>query len=99
MASPETEFDIEYVANLARIALSEEEKAQFTGQLGEVLGYFERLRAVDVEGIEPSAHAFDLDNVLQADVAVAGLEPGEALRNAPAQRDRQVVVPKVVDDA
>lgn len=99
MSDPTAEIDIDYVANLARIALSEEEKVRYGEQLGHILEYFKRLSAVDVEGVAPSAHAFDLENVWQADVPVPGLKSEEALRNAPAQRDHQIIVPKVVDDA
>jgi aspartyl-tRNA(Asn)/glutamyl-tRNA(Gln) amidotransferase subunit C len=99
MPDPATEIDIDYVANLARIALTPEEKARYGAQLGNILGHFQRLREVDVTGIEPSAHAFDLENVWQEDTEARGLTPDEALRNAPARRENQIVVPKVVDDA
>lgn len=99
MSDPTSEIDIDYVANLARLALTDEEKARYGAQLGSILGHFQRLREVDVEGVEPSAHAFDLENVWQVDEARPGLTPDEALRNAPARRENQVVVPKVVDDA
>ena len=92
-------MDIEYVAKLARISLTEEEKAKFAEQLGDVLENFERLNAVDVSGIEPTAHAFPVYNVWQEDVPESGFSPEEALKNAPAQRANQIVVPKVVDDA
>jgi aspartyl-tRNA(Asn)/glutamyl-tRNA(Gln) amidotransferase subunit C len=99
MSDHNAEIDIDYVANLARLALTDEEKARYSAQLGGVLGYFKKLSDVDVQGVKPSAHAFDLENVWQADEATSGLSPEEALRNAPAQRDNQIVVPKVVDDA
>lgn len=51
-------MDIDYVSNLTRIELSPEEKEKFQGQLGDVLKYFEKLQEVDVEGVEPTAHAF-----------------------------------------
>lgn len=92
-------MDIEYVAKLARISLTEEEKEKFAAQLGGVLENFERLNAVDVSGIEPTAHAFPLYNVWQEDVPEAGFTPDEALKNAPEKRANQVVVPKVVEDA
>ncbi len=91
--------DIDYVANLARLDLSTEEKARFAAQLGDILAYFEKLNAVDVTGVQPMAHAFPVFNVLEDDVDEPGLTPAEALRNAPAQRDNQILVPKVVDDA
>lgn len=99
MSAEQPEIDIEYVANLARLNLSPDEKARFSGQLENILGYFRKLREVDVEEVEPMAHAFALDNVWQEDVPSAAFAPEEALANAPAQRQQQIVVPKVVDDA
>ncbi len=96
---PQPSIDIDYVANLARLDLSAEEKARFAAQLGDILAYFEKLNAVDVAGVEPMAHAFPVFNVLDDDVEQPGFTPAEALRNAPAQRDNQFLVPKVVDDA
>ena len=91
-------IDIDYVANLARIDLSGEEKAKLGTQLNDILGYFEKLNAVDVEGVEPMAHAHQIDNVWRT-----GDEPGptygpEVLTEmSPESRDNQVVVPKVVE--
>ncbi len=99
MSSEHAEMDIDYVANLARVALTAEEKERYGAQLSNILGHFQKLREIDVTGVEPSAHPFDLENVWQADIPVQGFTSGEALRNAPATRDNQVVVPKVVDDA
>ncbi len=91
------EIDIDRVAQLARIALTPEEKAKFARQLGDVLQHIRQLEQVDVSGVEPTAHAFPLDNVWQEDLARAGLSVTDALRNAPAQRDQMVAVPKVVE--
>jgi aspartyl-tRNA(Asn)/glutamyl-tRNA(Gln) amidotransferase subunit C len=96
MAQP-TDLDIDHVANLARLALTPEEKATFSAQLGDVLAYIEQLKAVDVAGIEPTAHAFPLCNVWAEDVAQPGLPVEAALQNAPTQRDHMIVVPKVVE--
>ncbi|MGF1448809.1 MAG: Asp-tRNA(Asn)/Glu-tRNA(Gln) amidotransferase subunit GatC [Opitutales bacterium] len=95
----QTDIDIDYVARLARIALTPEEKAKFGAQLGQVLEHFQKLEAIDVDGVEPMAHAFDVVNVLDADEPTEPFTPEQALRNAPARRDNQIVVPKVVDDA
>lgn len=92
-------LDIDYVAQLARIALTTEEKRRFAEQLGSVLTYVEKLKEVDVSGVEPTAHAFEVVNVWQADVPAAPLSAEAALRNAPAVREQMIVVPKVVDDA
>lgn len=91
-------MDVEYVANLARIDLTFEEKKKFNGQLGDILQYFEKLKAVDVEGVEPMAHAFPRHNVWDEDESRAGFSAEEALSNAPAKRKDQVVVPKVIEE-
>jgi len=91
------DLNIDHVAKLARLALTAEEKAKFSQQLGDVLHHIEQLGKVDVTGIEPTAHAFPIINVWAEDVARAGLTVEAALRNAPAQRDNMIVVPKVVE--
>jgi aspartyl-tRNA(Asn)/glutamyl-tRNA(Gln) amidotransferase subunit C len=91
------DLDIDHVARLARISLSPEEKAAFSGQLGDVLAYIALLKEVDVSGVEPTAHAFPVENVWAEDVARPGLPVDVALRNAPAQRDNMFAVPKVVE--
>lgn len=92
-------LDIDYVARLARLALTDAEKQAFAQQLGDVLTYIDQLKAVDVSGVEPTAHAFEVVNVWQDDVPGEALPVEKALRNAPAARDHMIVVPKVVDDA
>ncbi len=96
MSSP-TDLNIERVAQLARIALTPEEKEKFSAQLAEVLTHIEKLKQVDVSDVEPTAHAFPVYNVWQEDVARPGLPVSEALRNAPAQRQNMISVPKVVE--
>lgn len=95
MSSPH--IDIDHLATLARLALTPEEKARFTTQLGDILGYVEQLKKVNIDGVEPTAHATPIFNVLQADEPRAGLSVEDALRNAPAQRDNMFVVPRVVE--
>ena len=89
--------DIDYVARLARLALTPEEKAKYSRQLGDVLHHIAQLAKVDVSGVEPTAHAFPVENVWAADVARPGLPVELALKNAPAQRDQMISVPKVVE--
>ena len=96
MAAP-TDLNIDHVARLARLELTAEEKQQFAHQLGDVLHHIEQLAKVDVSGVEPTAHAFALFNVWQEDIPQRGLSVDDALRNAPAQRDNMIVVPKVVE--
>jgi len=95
--NPTSDFDIDYVANLARLALTDGEKEKFSRQLGDILHYVEKLKQVDVAGVEPMAHASPVFNVWQEDVARPGLAVDAALHNAPEQRDQQIVVPKVVE--
>ena len=96
MAAP-TDLNIDHVAKLARVELTAEEKQQFAQQLGDVLHHIEQLTKVDVSGVEPTAHAFALFNVWQEDIAQRGLSVDDALRNAPAQKDNMIVVPKGVE--
>lgn len=96
MSAPQ-DLNIDYVAQLARLALTPEEKATFAAQLGNVLHHIEQLAKVDVSGIEPTAHAFPVENVWDHDVARPGLAVADALRNAPTQRENMVSVPKVVE--
>ena len=96
MANP-TDIDIDYVANLARVALTAQEKETFSRQLGDVLRYVEKLGEVDVSQVEPTAHAFPLYNIWADDVPQPCLPVEAALRNAPVQRDNMVVVPIVVE--
>ena len=91
------QLNIDHIAKLARLALTPEEKATFAAQLDSVLHHIEQLAKVDVTGVEPTAHAFPVTNVWAEDVAKPGLPVDQALRNAPAQRDNMVAVPKVVE--
>ena len=87
---------VEYVANLARIALSEEEKAVFTEQLGKIIEYVEKLNELDTSNVEPMAHATGVKNVFRDDTPGKSLEPEKALENAPDREDHFFRVPKVV---
>jgi aspartyl-tRNA(Asn)/glutamyl-tRNA(Gln) amidotransferase subunit C len=91
------QLDIDYVARLARLELTAEEKARFAAQLGDVLHHIDQLRQVDVTGVEPMAHAFPVENVWDDDVPRPGLSVTDALRNAPARRDNMISVPKVIE--
>jgi len=93
------EINIDYVAKLARIELTSEEKEKYSQQLGQILGYFQKLSEIDVSDVEPSAHAHAIYNVWREDVEGTPMNVDDALMNAPAKRDNQIVVPKVVDDA
>ena len=96
MSSP-VSINIDQLATLSRLALTPDEKAKFSAQIGDILGHIEQLKQVDVDGVEPTAHATPIFNVLQADEPRPGLPVEDALRNAPAQRDHRGLVPRVVE--
>ena len=91
------EIDVRYVAHLARLSLSPEEERKIGEQLGNILGYIEKLKEVDVTGVEPTAHAFPLVNVARPDEVCSSISHEEALRNAPAQANGLFMVPKIVE--
>jgi aspartyl-tRNA(Asn)/glutamyl-tRNA(Gln) amidotransferase subunit C len=94
---PPVEIDVKYVAHLARLSLSPEEEQRIGQQLGGILGYIEKLKEVDVTGVEPTAHAFPLVNVVRPDEVRPSLSNEEALRNAPAKANGLFIVPKIVE--
>ena len=91
------EIDVKYVAHLARIELTPDEETKLAAQLGGILGYIEKLRELDITGVEPTAHAVPLVNVTRADEVRPSLPHDEALRNAPQKAGGLFVVPKIVE--
>jgi aspartyl-tRNA(Asn)/glutamyl-tRNA(Gln) amidotransferase subunit C len=91
------DFDIDKIAKLARIDLREEEHNFFKKQFETLLGYFGKIQQLNVDAVEATAHALPVYNVWREDRATATLSPAEVFRNAPAQRDQQLIVPKVID--
>ncbi len=91
------EIDVKYVAHLARLSLSPEEERKMGEQLGNILGYIEKLKEVDVSGVEPTAHAFPLVNVTRPDAIAPSLPHEDAMRNAPASAGGLFIVPKIVE--
>ena len=92
-----TDFDIKYVAHLARIALTPEEEQHLGPQLARILAHIEKLKELDVNGVEPTAHAVPLVNVMRPDEVRPSLPHEEAMRNAPAQANGLFTVPKIVE--
>ena len=91
------EIDIKYVAHLARISLTPDEEKKLAAQLGGILGYIEKLKELDVDGVEPTAHAVPMVNVTRADEIRPSLPHEDALRNAPRQAGGLFIVPKIVE--
>jgi aspartyl-tRNA(Asn)/glutamyl-tRNA(Gln) amidotransferase subunit C len=92
-----SDFNIKYVAHLARIALTPDEEKKLSSQLGNILGYIEKLKELDVSNVDPTAHAVPLVNVTRADETGPSLSQDEALRNAPAKANGLFIVPKIVE--
>jgi len=92
-----TEIDVAYIARLARLNLTPEETALFQRQLVQVLEHAAKLSEVNVEGVEPAAHAFPTFNVFRPDEPLDSLTQEEALRNAPRSANGLFIVPKVVE--
>jgi len=93
----EAQFDIKYVAHLARISLTPEEEKKLGAQLGNILGYIEKLKELDVTNVEPTAHAVPLINVTRPDEVRPSISNEEALKNAPAKANGLFMVPKIVE--
>jgi len=92
-----SQFDVKYVAHLARLQLSPDEEQKFGAQLAQVLTYVDKLNQVDVSAVEPTAHPFPLVNVTRPDEARPSLPHDEAMRNAPASANGLFIVPKIVE--
>ena len=91
------EMDLSRVVKLARIELTPEEERRLAPQLSEVLKYIEKLNELDVSGVEPTAHATPLSNVMREDEPRDSLSQEDALRNAPKIANGLFVVPKIVE--
>ena len=92
-----SDLDVAYVARLARINLTEDEAKTFQRQLDDVLEYVDKLRQVDVTGVDAAAHGLPVFNVLRADAPRDWFTANQALRNAPRQANGLFIVPKVVE--
>jgi aspartyl-tRNA(Asn)/glutamyl-tRNA(Gln) amidotransferase subunit C len=88
--------EVEHVAALARLHLSQDEIGLFTRQLNDILLYMEKLQQVDTEGIQPTSHALHLANAFREDRVIPSLEQSEALAIAPEKGRGSFVVPKVI---
>ena len=88
--------EVEHIARLARLRLTEEEKEKYSIQLGKILEYVQQLNELDLEYVPPTSHVFPLKNVFRKDVVRESLPQGEALRNAPQKERGYFKVPKVL---
>lgn len=95
MSAPK--LDVAHTANLARLDLSADEIATFQSQLDKILAYVDKLTELDIEGIEPMAHASPVFDVMREDVARPGFGIENALKNAPRRVGDQIGVPRVIE--
>ena len=93
----ESDFNVQYAAHLARIQLSLDEEQKLGAQLGNIIGFVEQLKTLEVSHVEPTAHAVPTVNVTRADEVRPSLAHDDALRNAPAQANGLFIVPKIVE--
>ena len=89
--------DVEHIAKLARLKLTEEEKQRFQKELGTIIEYFDQLKKLNTEGVPPTTHVVPLENVLREDAVKPCLSVEEALANAPDRKGNYFRVPKVVE--
>ena len=90
-------FDISYVAHLARMHLTDAEKAKISAQLKNILAYVAKLNELDVSRVEPTAHATPLSNVFRQDEEEPSIDRDKVLKNAPEQARDLFIVPKILE--
>jgi aspartyl-tRNA(Asn)/glutamyl-tRNA(Gln) amidotransferase subunit C len=93
-----TRQQVEHIAELAKISLSEEEVECFRGQLSAILDYAALLQQLDTEAIPPTARVLEARNVMRPDVARPSLPVEDVLANAPSRRDDLFCVPPVIEE-
>ncbi len=91
--------DVEHVAHLARLGLSDDELARLEGQLNHILDQYAVLAQLDTEHIAPTAQTIEVENILRDDAVRPGLSTDEALGIAPSRAGDYVVVPPILGEA
>lgn len=88
---------VEYVANLSRIKLNDEQTEKMQAELASVIDYMEVLNKLDTDNVEPLSHVFNITNVMREDIVKESYDSKELLKNAPEHTDETFIVPKTVD--
>jgi aspartyl-tRNA(Asn)/glutamyl-tRNA(Gln) amidotransferase subunit C len=96
-SAPHHTVDVTYLARLARLELSPEETELFGGQIGRILDHVEQMNKLDISGIEPTAHAISVFDVIREDGVTESLPKATILENAPHNANGLFLVPKVLD--
>jgi aspartyl-tRNA(Asn)/glutamyl-tRNA(Gln) amidotransferase subunit C len=89
--------EVEHVARLARLELTEAEKEMFTGQMDAILAYVDKLNELDTKGIIPTSHAVPMENAFREDEVTPSIGIDKALLNAPDRSDNFFRVPQVIE--
>ena len=89
--------EVEHVARLARLELSDQEEEKLTDQLSNILTYVEKLNELDTKGVQPTSHVLDINNVMRSDVPGESLPQETALANAPDKAAGHYKVPKIIE--
>lgn len=92
-----TREQVQHVARLARLELTEEETELFTGQLDGILAYVDKLNELNTDGIVPTAHAVPMENAFREDVVTPSIGIENALANAPDRSESFFRVPQVIE--
>lgn len=92
-----TVADVEHVARLARLELDAAEKELFAGQMAAILGYVDKLKELNTDGIIPTSHAVPMENAFREDVSRPAIGVESALANAPDRVESFYRVPKVIE--
>jgi aspartyl-tRNA(Asn)/glutamyl-tRNA(Gln) amidotransferase subunit C len=91
-----SEKDVQYVAKLSRLEVTEQEVAKYTQQLGNILGYIEEMNKLDTANVEPLTHPLDMKNVFRDDVVKPSLSQADVLSNGPEVQSGHFKVPKIM---
>ena len=89
-------MDIEHVAKLARLKLTDTEKEKFSKQMETIIEHIEKLNKLDTQHVKPTAHVMELNNVFREDVAVKPLTDQDPINDSPAHNKGHYEVPKII---
>jgi aspartyl-tRNA(Asn)/glutamyl-tRNA(Gln) amidotransferase subunit C len=92
-----TRREVDYVAHLSRLELTDAEKDTFAEQLSAIVGYMDKLNELDTAGVEPLVHGIEGRQMTRPDAAGESLPRQEALRNAPDQSEGCFKVPRIIE--
>lgn len=90
--------EVSHIAHLARLELSHDEVPRYAEQLSKILDYVEQLKQLNTEGVEPTSHALDVNNVFREDVVQHRLTEQQVFQNAPEREDHYFKVPQIMED-